>query len=61
MDVVKSLLGSKKFIGLVIGLIVMIAAELGLDVAPETLQSMAALIATYIFGQGVADHGKADY
>ena len=56
MGLIKSLFSSKKFIGFFIGLLTLIASKVGLDV--ELTQEIAAITASYLVGQGVADHGK---
>ena len=58
MDTVKDLLKSKKFLAMLAALIVWLAGVLGADL--QTAQVLPALgtIASYIVGQGLADHGK---
>lgn len=57
------LFGSKKFIGLLVGLIfeVIVATEI-LSVDPAVKESLMTMIGgltgTYLVGQGIADHGK---
>lgn len=58
MDLISNLLGSKKFIAAVIGLIVALAAEFGLELDTEAIMAIVSPIIAYILGQGVADIGK---
>lgn len=58
MNVIQSLFGSKKFIGLLVGMIVVIGTELGLDLSTEALTGLIALISSWLLGQGIADNGK---
>lgn len=56
-----SLLSSKKFLALLVTLLVLVATrKLGLDeeTATELAREIVALAAAYMVGQGVADHGK---
>ena len=52
------LLKSKKFQVLIIGLVVTVGGKLGFDLDTETITAIVGLVASYIVGQGVADHGK---
>lgn len=54
----KQMLGSKKFLAAVVGLIVGFAAKKGLDLDTESLMAILSPILAYILGQGVADMGK---
>lgn len=54
----KQMLGSKKAIAMVAGIIVSAAAHIGFDLPPEEVTGILAPILAYIVGQGVADHGK---
>lgn len=61
MNLLKSLLGSKKFSALIAGLItVVLVRKLGFSEAEaqEIAREVVALVGTYMFGQGIADHGK---
>ena len=58
MDLISNLLGSKKFIAAVIGLVVALAAEVGLELDTEAIMTIVSPIIAYILGQGVADIGK---
>lgn len=55
-----SLAGSRKFVALALGLLLLVCVHALLE--PEQARSLAekatALIAAYLIGQGVADHGK---
>lgn len=55
---VRDLFKSKKAIATMVGLLVPISKKLGLDIPPDMLTAMVGLIAAYVVGQGVADHGK---
>jgi hypothetical protein len=55
----KELLTSKKFIVTVSGIIVAIAARKGLNLDPELVGMVVALIVAYLIGQGASDFGKA--
>jgi len=52
------LFSSKKFLMMLIGVIVWFAGRYGINLDPATLYPPLALIATAIFGQAIADHGK---
>ena len=52
------LLTSKKFQAAVIGVVVMVLGEVGLQLDPDTLLLVVSPIIAYIVGQGVADIGK---
>ncbi len=52
------LLKSKKFQAAVISLVVMILAEVGLELDPAALVVVVSPLIAYILGQGVADIGK---
>ena len=58
LEVLRGLLGSKKFVAMIVGLIATLVAKIGWDVPEETIAKVVALIASYIIGQGVADAGK---
>jgi len=56
MNTIIGKLGGKKFIVALLGLIaVVVAALTGYEIAPETLQTVAAIVSSYLIGQGVAD------
>ncbi len=50
---------SKKFIATVGGILITQAAKRGLNLPPESVNQITAVVIAYIVGQGVADHGKA--
>ena len=52
------LLSSKKFVTMIVGLVVAIGARKGLDVDPEITAAIIGLFAVLIGAQGAADHGK---
>lgn len=55
-----SLLGSKKFVTMLAGVLLTIAIRVGMDpvVAKDVIPGILTLVATYVLGQGIADHGK---
>jgi len=55
---IADLLSSKKFITMVVGLIVAIGARKGFDVDGEIVAAILGLFAVLIGAQGAADHGK---
>lgn len=57
-DALKGMLGSKKAIAMIAGLIVTFAGRYGLQLPLEELTMVLAPIVAYILGQGVADAGK---
>lgn len=58
MLLVKDLFSSKKFIVMLGGIILAIATKLGLPLDPDLANQILAIVAVYIVGQGIADHGK---
>lgn len=59
MRLVKTLLQSRKFIAMIVGFIVIVAAKVfKVDVDPLMVAEIVALISLYILGQGIADNGK---
>lgn len=58
-NLILGLLGSKKFIATVAGLIITFAAKYGLNLDPITVQEILAVLIAYIIGQGIADRGKS--
>jgi len=58
MAVLKSLFSSKKFVAMIAGVLATLIGKIGFDVPTETINQVVALVATYVVGQGVADHGK---
>lgn len=57
--VIKSMLGSKKFVAAMIAAVVWGAGKVGLHIDSETLGGIVAPLLVYILGQGVADNGKS--
>ena len=55
---IKGLLGSKKFIVTVSGLIATLLAKYKFNVDPATIQYFVGLIIADVVGQGIADSGK---
>jgi hypothetical protein len=58
MNLIKSLLRSKKFIASLIGLAAGIAAHFGWQLDEASIMTMLSPILAYIVGQGMADLGK---
>lgn len=58
MIVLKDMFSSKKFLVMLAGIIVMAADKLGLNLDPDFVNKLLGLMAMYILGQGIADHGK---
>lgn len=58
MDIIKSLLSSKKFLAMIVGLIVTLVGKIGWDIPEETVSKLVGLVASYVVGQGIADFGK---
>jgi uncharacterized membrane protein (DUF441 family) len=59
MDLIRSLLSSKKFIAAIIGIVIAIAGRYGFSLDPELVRELVYILIAYIVGQGIADHGKA--
>ena len=57
-DLIKGLLGSKKFAVTIAGLIGTLLAKYKFNVDPQTIQYFVELVIAYLVGQGIADHGK---
>lgn len=63
MEVVKSLFGSKKFIGFLIGIVLEIVVASGLmdlspDIRNQFMEALGWSTGGYVVAQGIADHGK---
>ena len=58
MGMLKTMMGSKKFVAMLVGVIGTLMAKIGWDVDAETIQNCVILIAGYCVGQGIADAGK---
>ena len=56
--VLRDMLGSKKAIAMIVGLVVSCVGKYGLDLPTEELTAVLSPILAYILGQGVADVGK---
>lgn len=55
----KELLTSKKFIAMIVGVLVAVGARYGLNLDPTLTYQIVALFMTYIAAQGLTDVGKA--
>jgi len=59
MEVIKELFKSKKFVASLVGVIVVVVDKtVGLQLPEDTVTQVVALLAAYVVGQGLADHGK---
>jgi hypothetical protein len=59
MRVIKEMFGSKKFLASVAGVIAVAVAKLtGVEIPDDILMGVLGIVAAYVVGQGVADHGK---
>tara|TARA_R110002153_G_scaffold9324_3_gene38610 strand:+ start:1284 stop:1475 length:192 start_codon:yes stop_codon:yes gene_type:complete len=59
MHLIRTLLGSKKFIAaLGSGLFVLLNEVLALGITEETINQLIGLAVAYVLGQGIADFGK---
>ena len=60
LEVLRGLLGSKKFVALIVGLLVALAARMNLPeaIAQEAAAGIVGAFAIYINAQGRADTGK---
>lgn len=58
MDLIKSLLSSKKFIAAIIGVVIAIAARYGFNVDPDLVREIVAILIAFILSQGISDFGK---
>jgi len=59
VNLITSLLGSKKFIAMLCGLIgLLILKVFKVSVDPQTVAEIVGLVASFIVGQGIADNGK---
>ncbi len=52
------ILKSKKFLAMIAGVVLAIASRAGLDLDPDMVDRVLALVGVYILGQGIADRGK---
>lgn len=58
MDLIRSLLSSKKFVAFLIGVVISIGGRYGVNLDPDVVREVIGLTIAYIIGQGIADHGK---
>jgi hypothetical protein len=58
-NTLKSLLESKKAMMAFLSMVVWVVGRVGLDLDVDVLAGAVAPLWAYIFGQGIADHGKA--
>jgi len=58
LQILKALFSSKKFLVMLAGIVLASANKLGLDLDPELVNQILALVGVYIVGQGIADRGK---
>jgi len=59
MNLIRTLLASKKFVAAIgAALFVLLNETLALGITEETINDVIAVMASYIVGQGIADHGK---
>ena len=58
MQLIRSLLSSKKAIAAIAGVIVAAVGRFGLDLPTDAVTQVVAPIIAYILGQGIADAGK---
>lgn len=58
LNAIKGLLGSKKFLLTVAGLIVAFLAKRGFNVSDEVVLAILGFFASAVLGQGIADNGK---
>ena len=57
-EMLKSLIGSKKFMTALVSCLVGLGAKVGLELSPDEITAILSPALAYIVGQGVADHGK---
>jgi uncharacterized membrane protein (DUF441 family) len=58
LSVLKQFAQSKKAIAAAAGIVVLLAAKIGLDIPPETAVEITGIVISYILGVGLADFGK---
>ena len=58
MKIIRDLFASKKFLVMLTSIVVYSASRFGLDVPPDACDKFLGLVAAWLVGQGVADHGK---
>ena len=57
-DAIKALFGSKKFLGMVVGVLLTLFGKIGFGITEEQTWGVVLLVASFITGQGLADLGK---
>lgn len=59
-ELAKSLLGSKKFVAMLVGLLAVLLTRIGLDeeMSKDVSLKVMAIVSAYLVGQGMADVGK---
>lgn len=55
---VAELFSSKKFLVMITAIIAYVLARVGWDVDPKQIDTIMQVVAGYLVGQGIADHGK---
>lgn len=58
LDAIKKMLGSKKALAALAGVVVALAAKAGFDLDTEAVLAIVSPVIAYILGQGAADFGK---
>lgn len=58
LQMIGEMLTSKKFVAMIVGLIVTLLAKWKINIDPQVIYSLVGLIIAYIVGQGWADSGK---
>ena len=58
MKIIRDLFASKKFLVMLSSIVIYSASRFGLDVPPDACDKFLGLVAAWLVGQGVADHGK---
>lgn len=59
IDALKEMIGSKKALAAITGVIVALAARYGLELETEAVAAIVSPIVAYILSQGYVDRGKA--
>jgi len=59
LDVFRQLLGSKKAVAAVAGVVTLLAGRFGLNITPELSLEITGIVIAYLLGQGLADVNKA--
>ena len=58
-EAIKDLAGSKKALGTLAGILIVIFGKIGLSISDEQVWAIVALVASFVTGQGLSDFGKA--